>query len=74
MADLRIMGRRRWTGLLTARLTRRFMDQLALWCVEVELATDRIETAELSPKPSRLLTSLRAAHALSHDRAGGAPA
>ena len=44
---------------------RRFIDQLALWCVEVELATDRIETAELSPEPRRLLNCLRVAHALS---------
>jgi hypothetical protein len=65
MADLMIVGRRRATGLLTARLTRRLIDQLALWCVEVELATDRIETAELSPEPRRLLTCLRAAQALS---------
>ena len=65
MADLMIVGRRRATGLLTARLTRRFIDQLALWCVEVELATDRIETAELSPEPRRLLNCLRVAHALS---------
>jgi hypothetical protein len=65
MADLMITGRRRATGFLTARLTRRFIDQLALWCVEVELATDRIETAELSLEPRRLLTTLRAAHALS---------
>ncbi len=43
-----IAARRRSTGLLTARLARRLIDQLALWCVEVELATDRIETAELS--------------------------
>ena len=65
MADLMIVGRRRATGLLTARLTRRFIDQLALWFVEVELATGRIEMGELPPEPSRLLTSLQAAHALS---------
>ncbi|HVK00802.1 MAG TPA: hypothetical protein VM365_08040 [Gemmatimonadales bacterium] len=65
MADLMITGRRRATGLLTARLARRFIDQLALWCVELEIATGRIDTADLPPEPSRLLTSLQAAHALS---------
>jgi hypothetical protein len=61
--ELMIVGRRRATGPLTARLIRRFMDKLALWCVEVELATSGIEVDELSPEPSRLLTSLQA-HAL----------
>ena len=65
MADLMITGRRRATGLLTARLARRFIDQLALWCVELEIATNRIDTADLPPEPSRLLTSLQVAHALS---------
>jgi hypothetical protein len=41
------------------------MDKLALWCVEVELATTDIEVEELSPEPSGLLTSLRVASALS---------
>jgi hypothetical protein len=41
------------------------MDKLALWCVEVELATGDIEVDELSPEPSRLLTGLRMASALS---------
>ena len=54
-------GRRRATGMLTARLARRFIDQLALWCVEVELATDRLETAELPEAAGRLLQRLRAA-------------
>ena len=39
-----IAARRRTTGFLTARLIRRLIDQLALWCVEVELATGRIES------------------------------
>jgi hypothetical protein len=65
MEELGIVGRRRATGLLTARLARRFIDQLALWCVEVELATGPIETADLPPEPERLLTSLRLAYLLS---------
>jgi hypothetical protein len=63
--ELMIVGRRRATGPLMARLTRRLMDKLALWCVEVELATGDIEVDELSPEPSRLLTGLRMASALS---------
>ena len=50
--------------MLTARLTRRFIDQLALWCVEVELATEQIDTADLAPEASAVLNSLWAAHAL----------
>lgn len=61
IAELVEAGRRRATGCLTARLARRFIDQLALWCVEVELATGRIEAADLAPEPGRILTSLRAA-------------
>jgi hypothetical protein len=61
--ELMIAARRRATGLLTARLARRFIDQLALWYVEVELATGEIETSDLPPEPSRLLTGLQA-HAL----------
>ena len=57
--ELVIVARRRATGLLTARLARRFIDQLALWCVEVELATGEIETEDLPSEPDRLLAGLR---------------
>jgi hypothetical protein len=63
MEELMIVARRRATGMLTACLARRLIDQLALWCVEVELATGEIETSDLPPEPSRLLTGLEA-HAL----------
>jgi hypothetical protein len=63
MEELVNVARRRATGLLTARLARRLIDQLALWCVEMELATGEIETADLPPEPSRLLSGLKA-HAL----------
>jgi hypothetical protein len=62
-AALLSSGRRRATGFLTARLARRFIDQLALWCVEVELATDRIEMDDLPPDTNRLLTRLGVAQA-----------
>jgi hypothetical protein len=59
--ELTAAGRRRATGVLTAHLGRRFIDQLALWCIEVELATARVRTAELPRVATRLLTRLRAA-------------
>ena len=42
-------GRRRESRGLTARLTRRFIDGLALWCVEVEMATVELKEADLPP-------------------------
>jgi len=54
-------GRRRATRMLTARLARRFIDQLALWCVEVEVATNQLGTDELSRDAERLLQRLGAA-------------
>ncbi len=61
VGELTAAGRRRATGVLTAHLARRFMDQLALWCVEVELATARIGVAHLPRPASRLLTRLQVA-------------
>ena len=45
-------GRRRHTRPLTARLARRFIDRLALWCVEVELATASLDPSELPAAPA----------------------
>jgi hypothetical protein len=59
LEELVIVARRRATGLLTAILARRLIDQLALWCVEVELATGEIETEDLPSEADRLLTSLQ---------------
>lgn len=63
--ELTAAGRRRATRMLTARLGRRFIDQLALWCVEVEFATSGIELAELPETAARLLARLRATDARS---------
>ena len=52
-------GRRRENGILTARLVRRFIDQLAFWYVEVEQATDRIGIADLPPGPAAALSAFR---------------
>jgi len=57
-------GRRRATRMLTARLARRFIDQLALWCVELEVATNRLGTADLPEAAGRALLRLRAAESL----------
>jgi hypothetical protein len=57
--ELVAAGRRRENGILTARLVRRFIDQLALWFVEMELATDRIETADLPSAPAAALSAFR---------------
>jgi hypothetical protein len=59
IGELVAAGRRRENGILTARLVRRFLDQLALWFVEVELATDRIETADLPAGPAAALSAFR---------------
>lgn len=58
-AELVAAGRRRHNGVLTARLVRRFLDQLAFWYVEVELATERIATADLPPGPAAALSAFR---------------
>jgi hypothetical protein len=63
--DLIDAGRRRGTRILTAQLARRLIDQLALWCVEVELATSRIGIGDLPLGARRLLVHLRTADALS---------
>jgi hypothetical protein len=57
--ELVATGRRRETRILTARLVRRFIDQLALWFVEVELATGQIETADLPSAPAAALSAFR---------------
>jgi hypothetical protein len=71
--ELMMAGRRRGTGAVMARAARQFIDQLALWFVEVELATCHIEAAELSAPARGLLTSLQLTDALSSGRAGAVP-
>lgn len=62
--ELIAAGRRRGSGAMTARLARRFVDQLALWCVEVELAADRIPLDEVPAEVHRLLDRLQVADLL----------
>lgn len=53
-------GRRRGSRALTARLTQRLIDGLALWCVEVEMAMAELEESDLPPLGATLLARLRA--------------
>ena len=62
--ELIAAGRRRGSRSVTARLARRFVDQLALWCVEVELAADRIPLDEVPAEVHRLLDRLQVADLL----------
>ena len=57
-------GRRRATRRLTATLARQLIDQLALWFVEVEIATAGLLPASLPRPARRLLSHLRVADAL----------
>lgn len=59
--ELIAAGRRQRSRSETARLARRFVDQLALWCVEVEIATDGIPMDEISGEVHRLLARLQLA-------------
>lgn len=62
--ELMAVGRRRGASALMAQLARQFVDQLALWCVELELATDRVPTDELTEEAHRLLARLHVADVL----------
>ena len=62
--DLMAAGRRQDTPTLTAILARRFIEQVARWCVELELATAKLAPAGLPLTARRLLARLRVADAL----------
>jgi hypothetical protein len=62
--DLMAAGRRQDTPTLTAILARRFIEEVARWCVELELATAQLAPADLSVAARRLLARLRVADAL----------
>jgi len=62
--DLMAAGRRPDTPMLTGILARRFIEQVARWCIELELATAHLAPADLSVTARRLLARLRMADAL----------
>jgi hypothetical protein len=62
--ELMAAGRRRDEPELTATLARRFLDELARWCVELELATAHLVPADLPGDARQLLARLRVADAL----------
>jgi len=61
--DLDRVGRRRGTGPAVAEEARRLMDEIALWCAELELAAASLRLDALS---------IQAARALEHVAASGA--
>lgn len=63
-SELNAAGRYRETAPLVAQLARRLIDGLALWCVEVELATAEVDPSELPEHAATLLSRLRAADLL----------
>jgi hypothetical protein len=62
--ELMAAGRRRDTPELTAALARRLIDEVARWCVELEVATAHLTPAGLPLTARRLLARLRVADAL----------
>jgi hypothetical protein len=62
--ELMAAGRRRDTPELTAVLARRLINEVACWCVELELATEHLATAELPLAARRMLARLRFADAI----------
>ena len=51
-------------GELAAVLTRRLLNEVMRWCVELELVTENVAPSELPATARRLLARLRIAHAL----------
>jgi hypothetical protein len=62
--ELMTAGRRRDTPELTATLARRLIDEVARWCVELEVATGHLTPTGLPLAARRLLARLRVADAL----------
>jgi hypothetical protein len=62
--ELMAAGRRRDAPKLTAALARRLIEEVAIWCVELELATAHLTPAALPLAARRLLARLRVADAL----------
>ena len=62
--ELMAAGRRRDTPEFTAILARRLIDEVARWCVELEIATAHLSPAGLPLAARRLLARLRVADAL----------
>jgi hypothetical protein len=62
--ELITAGRRQDAAELTAVLARRFLKEVARWCVELELATEHLVPAGLPVSGRRLLARLRIADAL----------
>jgi len=59
-AELTTLGRRRGTAGPVAVLARRLLDQVRLWCVELELATSRLTTGDLPDEAREVIAHLEA--------------
>lgn len=62
--ELMAAGRHRDGAESTGVLARRLVNEVARWCVELELATEHVAPADLPATARRLLARLRVAHAL----------
>ena len=65
LADLDRVGRRRGTGPAVAKESRRLMDEIAVWCAELELATAGLHREALSTQATRALEHVAASGAVS---------
>jgi hypothetical protein len=62
--ELMSAGRRRGLPELTAALARRLIEEVARWCVELEMATSHLAPGALPLDARRVLARLRVADAL----------
>jgi hypothetical protein len=61
--ELMQAGRLHDAAGMTAALAHRFLEELACWCAELEMVTERLMPAQLPPEAWRQLARLRVAHA-----------
>ena len=65
LSDLDRVGRRRGTGPAVAEEARRLMDEVAVWCAELELATSSLRRDALPAQAARALEHVAASGAVS---------
>jgi hypothetical protein len=61
---LNMAGRRRGSAQVVAALARRLIQELARWCIELEITTSHLAPADLPLEARRILARLRVADAL----------
>jgi hypothetical protein len=65
LSDLDRVGRRRGTGPAVAEEARRLMDEIAMWCAELELATSSLRRDALPADAARALEQVATSGAVS---------